>query len=274
MASRIAAAAVKFLENQVAAILITVTQHKGSTPRHAGAQMLVSQSIAIDTIGGGNLELSAIHHAKAMLLSNQSTDAKHYALGPGLGQCCGGAVDLSFVRLDAHSIRLVEQRPPRFHLQLYGAGHVGKAIAHALLPINCTVQWIDERDEHYPFDGLQTFAQCAIETICVDSVSAEVANAPRDSFYLVLTHSHDLDLQIIEAILKRGDFAFCGLIGSATKRARFKNLLMAKGFSEELIDRINCPIGITDIVGKEPEIIATSVVAQLLKTSIPTTENQ
>ena len=131
MASRIASAAVEFLENKVAAILVTVTQHKGSAPRHAGAQMLVSQATAIDTIGGGNLELSAIHHARTMLLANQSTDAKHYALGPGLGQCCGGAVDLSFVRLDAHSIRLVEQKPPRFHLQLYGAGHVGKEIGRA-----------------------------------------------------------------------------------------------------------------------------------------------
>ena len=274
MTSKLSAAAMQCLADNCAAILVTVTKHKGSAPRHAGAQMLVSQATAIDTIGGGNLELSAIHHAKEMLLANQSTDAKHYALGPGLGQCCGGAVDLSFARLDEQSIRLIEQRPSRFHLQLYGAGHVGKAIANALLPINCTVQWIDERDEHYSFDGLQNFAQCTIETIFVDSVTAEVANAPRDSFYLVLTHSHDLDLQIIEAILKRGDFAFCGLIGSATKQARFKNLLMAKGFSEDLIDRIDCPIGVAGIVGKEPEIIAASVVAQLLKTSIPTTEDK
>ena len=78
--------------------------------------MLVSQITAIDTIGGGNLELSAIHHARAMLLAVQPTDVKHYALGPGLGQCCGGAVDLSFVRLDEQSLQLIEQRPPRFHL--------------------------------------------------------------------------------------------------------------------------------------------------------------
>ena len=268
MASRLAVAAAKCIEAKIAAVLVSVIGHKGSAPRHAGAQMLVSQAYTVDTIGGGNLELSAISHARGMLDSNQSSDNKHYALGPSLGQCCGGAVDISFVRLENESIKLIVQQPPRFHLQLFGAGHVGKAIANALLPIRCNVQWIDERDEHYQFDRSLNFVQCAIETICVDSVSSEVATAPPQSMYLVLTHSHDLDLQIIEAILKRGDFTFCGLIGSSTKRARFKHILMAKGFSEQLIERITCPIGVNAIIGKEPEIIAASAVAQLLQTSI------
>jgi xanthine dehydrogenase accessory factor len=91
-----------------------------------------------------------------------------------------------------------------------------------------------------------------------------VALAEPGAFYLVLTHSHDLDLAITQAVLKRGDFAYLGLIGSKTKRARFEHRLVERGFSPALVDRIVCPIGSPGISGKEPEIIAVAVVAQLL----------
>jgi xanthine dehydrogenase accessory factor len=153
---------------------------------------------------------------------------------------------------------------PRFTLQLYGAGHVGRAIATLLAGIDCRVQWIDERESEFPTEPTRA---PHIERVCVEPVQAEVALAPPGAFYLVLTHSHDLDLALTQAILARGDFAFFGLIGSATKRARFEHRLRERGFDQGLIDRITCPIGLSGIVGKEPEVIAVAVVAQLLQHS-------
>jgi len=130
-----------------------------------------------------------------------------------------------------------------------------------LAGIACRVQWIDERESEFPADSLPDH----IERICVEPVQAEVALAPPGASFLVLTHSHDLDLAITHAILQRGDFGWFGLIGSKTKRARFEHRLRERGFAEPLIERIVCPIGLPGIVGKEPEVIAVAVVAQLLQ---------
>jgi xanthine dehydrogenase accessory factor len=149
---------------------------------------------------------------------------------------------------------------------LYGAGHVGRAIARLLAPLDIEVQWIDEREEEFPrtlFDDSPWPGH--IERVCVDAVEAEVALAPPQAYYLVLTHRHDLDLRLTEAILSRADFAWFGLIGSKTKRARFVHHLERRGFDAELIARMTCPIGLPGIDGKEPEIIATATVAQLLQ---------
>jgi xanthine dehydrogenase accessory factor len=123
------------------------------------------------------------------------------------------------------------------------------------------VQWIDERESELPAAALPAH----IERICVEPVQAEVALAPPGAFYLVLTHSHDLDLALTQAILRRGDFGWFGLIGSKTKRARFEHRLRERGFADSLIERIVCPIGLPGIAGKEPEVIAVSLVAQLLQ---------
>jgi xanthine dehydrogenase accessory factor len=139
---------------------------------------------------------------------------------------------------------------------------VGRAIVHLLAQIPCRVQWIDERESEFPPGPLPIH----IEKLCVEPVQAEVALAGPGSHFLVLTHSHDLDLALAEAILKRGDFAWFGLIGSATKRARFRSRLAARGISEALLDRMTCPIGLPGITGKEPGVIAASVVAQMLQT--------
>ena len=198
----------------------------------------------------------------------------HYPLGPALGQCCGGAVTLGFSLLDAPTIAAWPETPPRFHLQLYGAGHVGRAIARALAPLHVLVDWIDEREEEFPesfqsgdFGGTGAAWPAHIRKVCVDGVDAEVRSAPPGAFYLVLTHQHDLDLQITEAILKRGDFGFLGLIGSKTKKHRFIHRFEQRGIAPEVIARMTCPIGIEGIDGKEPEVIAASVVAQLLLAS-------
>ena len=269
-------AACSWLEAGRAGIVVEVTEARGSVPRETGTRMLVGLSSAAGTIGGGHLELQAIARAREMLRTGEpaartahtahTAQIAHYALGPALGQCCGGAVTLRFAPLDSEAMACWPAAAPRFHLQLFGAGHVGRAIAQALAPLDVVVDWIDERDDEFP----TTFFEhggvwpAHIRRVCVDAVEAEVRIAPPGAFFLVLTHRHDLDLRLTEAILKRGDFAFFGLIGSKTKRARFVHALEARGFEAERIARITCPIGLDSIEGKEPAVIAASVVAQLL----------
>ena len=255
------------------AIVVEVVEAKGSAPREAGTRMLVDAADVDGTIGGGHLELKAIDEARAMLLENDPAPrTRHYPLGPALGQCCGGAVTLAFAALDAAALAAWPQTPPRFHLQLYGAGHVGRAIARALMPIDVSVDWIDEREDEFPpspYPGSRMDWPSHIRPISVDTVEAEVAAAPPGAFYLVLTHRHDLDLRITEAILRRADFGFFGLIGSKTKRAQFIRRLEARGIAPATIARMTCPIGVPGIDGKEPETIAAAVVAQLLLVSSP-----
>ena len=172
--------------------------------------------------------------------------------------------------LDIDALAAWPATPPRFHLQLYGAGHVGRAIARALAPMNVRVDWIDEREDEFPasrVDGAALPWPPHIRPISVDGVESEVATAPPGAFYLVLTHRHDLDLRIAEAILRRADFAFFGLIGSQTKRRQFIRRFEERGIAASSIARMTCPIGLPGIDGKEPETIAAAVVAQLLLVS-------
>jgi xanthine dehydrogenase accessory factor len=257
-------AAGRWLDESRAAVVVEVAQALGSVPREAGTRMLVSSTDAIGTIGGGHLELKAIACAREMLRTGELvTHTEHYPLGPALGQCCGGAVTLGYAALDAALLARWPKEPGRFHLQLFGAGHVGRAIARALAPLNVVVDWFDERDDEFPatFTGPQSAWPAHIRKVCVDAVEAEVATAPPGAFYLVLTHRHDLDQRISEAILARSDFGFFGLIGSQTKRARFMRRFEQRGLDAS---RMTCPIGLPGITGKEPEVIAASVVAQLL----------
>ena len=156
--------------------------------------------------------------------------------------------------------------PPRFHLQLYGAGHVGRAIAALLATLDVEVDWIDEREEEFPEAVVAGQPWPAhIRKLCVDAVEDEVRHAPPGAYFLVLTHNHDLDLRITDAILRRGDFAYCGLIGSKTKRMRFIHRFEQRGIAHDAIARMTCPIGVEGIEGKEPAVIAVAVVAQLLQ---------
>ncbi len=256
------AAALRWLVEQRPAVVVEVTSHQGSVPREAGTRMLVAADAALGTIGGGHLELQAIQQARAVLLTNEVME-RRIALGPTLGQCCGGALTLCFTPLGMTDPAGWPEPAPRFALQLYGAGHVGRAIVRLLQGIACRVSWIDEREDQFPATALPPH----IEKVCVEPVQAEVDQAPAGACFLVLTHSHDLDLAITEAILKRGDFAFAGLIGSKTKLARFRHRFEARGIPTATIDRLTCPIGLPGIHGKEPEVIAVAVVAQLLARS-------
>ena len=247
-------------------MLVQVVQHRGSVPRETGTRMLVSADSVAGTIGGGHLEWKAIAQARRQLL-DQQTDAihQHYPLGPALGQCCGGALTLRTGPLTAASLPDWPAATPLFTLQLYGAGHVGRAIVQLLATLPCQVQWIDEREAEFP----DTPSAPHIERRCVEPVQAEVGCAPPGAFYLVLTHSHALDLAITEAILRRADFAYLGLIGSATKRARFVHRLEERGVLAAALARLTCPIGVPGIPGKQPELIAMAVVAQLLQQAHP-----
>jgi xanthine dehydrogenase accessory factor len=254
--------AARWLSQGQPSVVIDVTSAQGSVPRAAGTRMLVSVNETFGTIGGGHLELKAIATAREMLRSGELQPlSQHYPLGPALGQCCGGAVTLGFGALDAAALARWPRPEPLFHLQLYGAGHVGRAIVALLATLDVQVDWIDEREDEFP----ATTWPAHIHTLSVDAVEAEVAHAPAGAFYLVLTHRHDLDLRITEAILRRGDFGFLGLIGSKTKRERFVHRFEERGIDAERIERMVCPIGIEGIAGKAPEVIALSVVAQLLR---------
>ena len=256
-------AALVWLAAGRAAVIVEVIDCKGSVPRETGTRMLVAADAVLGTIGGGHLELQAIEHARTMLAGTRQPHEREIALGPTLGQCCGGVLRLRWQALSAAALSAWPAPAPRFHLQLYGAGHVGRAIAGLLSGIDCRVQWIDERDGEFPAEASPPH----IERLCVEPVEAEVKGAPRGACFLVLTHSHELDLRITEAILRRGDFAYLGLIGSATKRARFVHRFEQRGVAADALARLTCPIGVPGISGKEPEVIAVAVVAQLLQHS-------
>ncbi len=244
------------------ALLGQVLEARGSVPRAAGTRMLVAAAAAAGSIGGGHLELQAIARARSLLAGGlQQPQDQAIALGPTLGQCCGGALTLRTAPLDAAALAAWPDEPALFTLQLYGAGHVGRAIVQLLARLPCAVQWIDAREAEFPAEGDAPH----IQRLCVEPVEAEVRLAPPGACYLVLTHSHDLDLRITDAILRRGDFAYLGLIGSATKRARFLARFRQRGVHEAALARLTCPIGVPGIPGKQPEQIAVAVAAQLLQ---------
>ena len=260
-------AAIHWLEQRVPAVVVEIAQARGSAPRGVGTRMLVSAVHAIGTIGGGHLEWKALETARAMLAARELLPRRtHYPLGPALGQCCGGAVDLVFRTLDDGAVADWPCTTPLFDLQLHGAGHVGHAIATLLATLDVTTTWIDERDDVFPpTTTLGTPWPESIRRISGDGAEGEVATAAPGTFFLVLTHDHALDFRIAEAVLRRGDFGFLGLIGSKSKRARFLNRFADRGVPDDAIARLQCPVGIAGVCGKQPEVIAVAIVAQLLQ---------
>ena len=229
---------------------IRVKETKGSAPRGAGTRMWVSASETHGTIGGGNLEYTALKVAREMLLSGEAHRSRKFALGDALGQCCGGAVTLEFTRKEA-----IEPDPVQMDVALFGAGHVGRELAAILGRLPCRLTWIDPRPDAFPA-AVAPNTRVVIE----EEPAWMVDEAPAGAFYLVMTHSHALDLEIVERILKRNDVRFVGLIGSETKAAKFRARLKARGIDAS---RLVCPIGILK-AGKHPAEVAVSVAAQLI----------
>jgi xanthine dehydrogenase accessory factor len=236
------------------AIEILVLETRGSAPREAGTRMWVSPTEVHGTIGGGNLEYTALKIAREMLLSEDVMKERRFALGDSLGQCCGGSVTLQFTKTD----KAESFQESRFHVVLFGAGHVGKEVARILERLPCRLTWIDPRPDVFPA-AVEANTRVVIE----EEPAWMVDEAPPGALYLVMTHSHALDLEIVERVLKRNDVAFLGLIGSDTKAAKFRLRLQQKGISPE---RLVCPLGLFK-AGKHPAEVAVAAVAQLLSVS-------
>ena len=252
-------------------VCVTLSRVRGSAPREQGACMLVGATQTRGSIGGGHLEYKAIATARQLRArwaagTPAEPHLESHALGPALGQCCGGHVEL---RYEIAASGALPVPAPLFHLQLFGAGHVGRALVRALRPLPCHIDWIDEREQEFPLDAFAPEVggewPSTLRALAVDAPEAEIATAPPGAFYLVMTHSHDLDFHLGETILRSADIGWFGLIGSATKRARFLRRWRERGVSESALERLVCPVGIPGIPGKAPEVIATSVAAQLLQ---------
>jgi xanthine dehydrogenase accessory factor len=247
------------------AIVVSVVAAQGSTPRTHGTCMIVGEHRVIGTIGGGHLEDTAIRLAREQLrLSASSSFEQQWALGPSLGQCCGGVMRLRFETLEAQVLARWPESPLRFKVQLYGAGHVGRALVQALLPLPGQVRWVESRSSELDLflPVLHAHPQRnRVELVLVDDPIAEVPEAAPDAIHLVMTHSHSLDLELVSAILRLPHAPVCGLIGSQTKKVRFQRNLERRAISTR---RLVCPIGLPGLSGKEPEVIAASVAAQIL----------
>lgn len=229
-------------------IQVRITRAQGSTPREAGATMLVTADLTQGTIGGGQLEYMAIDRARQMLARGEDTASMNIPLGPEIGQCCGGRVELALSRVKAPP-------PPSDHPQvlIFGAGHVGRALARALVLLPLRPILIDQRAEE--------LAQASGETRLTPLPESEIRAAPLGSSYVILTHDHALDFLLAAEALRRPDAPYIGMIGSATKRAQFHRFARAQGLATE---RLTCPIGAGQSPDKRPEIIAAFTAAELI----------
>ncbi|MDH4582127.1 xanthine dehydrogenase accessory protein XdhC [Pseudomonas sp. BN415] len=233
-------------------VLVTIIEERGSTPRNAGSKMVVTAERIFETIGGGHLEFKAMEIAREMLENrSQDTRLERFSLGASLGQCCGGATVLLFEPMGQ----------PQAHIAVFGAGHVGRALVPLLASLPCKVRWIDSRENEFP-----EHIPAGVEKVVNEDVIDEIAEMPKGSYYIVMTHNHQLDLELTAEILKRNDFAYFGLIGSKTKRVKFEHRLRERGFAAETVQRMRCPMGIQDVKGKLPIEIAISIAGEVVAT--------
>ncbi len=233
-------------------VLVTIIEERGSTPRNSGSKMVVTAERIFETIGGGHLEYKAMEIARQMLESRtQDTRLERFSLGASLGQCCGGATVLLFEPMGQ----------PQAHIAVFGAGHVGRALVPILASLPCKVRWIDSRENEFPEQ-----IPAGVEKVVNEEVIDEIGNMPKGSYYIVMTHNHQLDLELTAEILKRNDFAYFGLIGSKTKRVKFEHRLRERGFASETVQRMRCPMGIGEVKGKLPVEIAISIAGEVVAT--------
>ena len=245
-------------------ILVTLSAAQGSTPREAGAAMAVSTDATNGTIGGGQLEFHCIDIARAMLTTGEIARELAIPLGPQMGQCCGGQVKMTLKRADVAELALVSARETaqaarRPAVLIFGAGHTGRALAQALAPLPFATTLVDDRD------GALGGLPAAITCIRMADPAQAVDEARPGCAFIVLTHSHALDYRLVEAVLARGDAAYLGMIGSATKRARFESGFLRAGGRKEALARLTCPIGGSDVDDKRPEVIAALTAAELVR---------
>jgi len=258
-----------FLAQNPKTVLVEIAKTSGSTPREAGTVMLVAPATLWGTIGGGQFEFLAIDHARSMLAGRTMAETLDIPLGPEIGQCCGGRTSLSFhpmtpalaAGLEARMRQADAARPS---VVLFGAGHVGHALARALAPLPFAVTLVETRAE-----ALEDLPP-ELATRLTPMPEREVETIPPGGAVLILTHDHALDFLIAEKALARTDLAYVGMIGSATKRATFSHWLARQektaGAADAMMARLVLPVGGTLVRDKRPEVIAALVAAELLVT--------
>ncbi len=245
-------------------IYVQIIDTKGSAPRDAGTAMRVTPTTTEGTIGGGTLEHRAIALAREMIANGTSEGVRNFALGPTLGQCCGGSVKLHFTREKRLTDPIQHDicQMPRHLLNpmalwLWGAGHVGRAVVQVAPPQAFRITWVDDATNRFP-DHIPAH----VTAMPAADMPLLASRAPRQAHHLILTYSHEIDLALCAALLKRGA-ASIGLIGSDTKWGRFAKRLRDLGLDPA---PILCPIG-DKSRGKEPINIARSTIAGLLQTT-------
>ncbi|WP_341663835.1 xanthine dehydrogenase accessory protein XdhC [Vibrio sp.] len=240
----------KLEHNQEPCVMVTVLETQGSAPRESGTKMLITNERLIATIGGGHLEHLATQIARDLLsLGQASPKTERFNLGARLGQCCGGVVTLYFEPIGFSPKTLV----------IFGAGHVSQALIHVVSTLPFHITWIDQRSDIFP-----DLVPNNVTKLVSDDPVFEVSEQPIESYYLIMTHNHQLDFDLTRAVLDRADSRYLGVIGSEAKRKRFTMRLAQRGYSPQEISKVICPIGHSNICGKNPAEIAVSVAGELI----------
>ena len=253
----------RFLADHPRAVIVTIAAIKGSTPREAGAAIAVSQTATCGTIGGGQLEYMAIDNARALLSGRNGRARLDIPLGPEIGQCCGGRTELTFEIADPPAIaaflaRLEKEAAGEASIFIFGGGHVGSALATALAPLPFRTTIVETRREMV--EALPGGVALRLSPM----PEAEISAIPPGSAVVILTHDHALDFLIATEALKRDDLAYCGMIGSKTKRATYFGYARKQGLSETELSRLAMPIGGGAVADKRPAVIAALVAAELI----------
>lgn len=289
----------RFIGQQGRAALVSVTETRGSAPREAGARLVVRLDGGFSgSIGGGALEWQALAETQRQLAGEGVTGVTlRQSLGPDLGQCCGGSVRLSIETFDRRDLAWIEPLAEaeaagpvatrgerdeagrlirhiagpgeattelfgeaRTPLALFGAGHVGRALMLALAPLPFATRWIDPRADAFP-----KHLAGNVEAVHAADPVAQLEDLAGGTLVIAMTHSHALDLAVAARALPDPRFPFVGVIGSLTKRARFRGQLLKAGLPLDIVERLVCPVGVTGLDDKHPAVIAASVVVQLLQ---------
>ena len=234
-------------------VLVTVVGVTGSTPRNNGTKMVITEEQIFDSIGGGHLEHKTMKFAHQLLADGKPCQQfKRYKLGTNLGQCCGGIANVLFESFPAVSVRII----------VFGAGHVAQALIPMLSELPCQITWVDSRENQFP-ENLNRYTN--LDYLISEQPAEEVAMMPDNSYYIVMTHNHQMDFDICQAILKRADFNYLGLIASETKWRRFQQRFTHRDIEQSQVDRMNCPIGLADVKGKRPMEVAISVAGEVIR---------
>lgn len=243
-------------------VRLSIAEVKGSSPREIGAEMFVHGQGLYGTIGGGHLEYMAIDAARRMLSGEETAAQLEVALGPGIGQCCGGRITVDLNRMSAMDrdlalVRAETEKTGWPELYILGAGHVGRALAELMQYMPVRTILIDSRPDQLSMN------RAAVETRNSVLPEADISMARAGSAFVVLTHDHGLDFLLAAAALKRADAAYVGMIGSATKRARFDNWVQTQDQGQNPADLI-CPIGAGHSRDKRPAVIAAFIAAEVM----------